>query len=199
VLEVGDNDRDPLPTRSVHPGYPETEDAAIIAIARKTGSPLPPDLADAFALPQDAVESSQGGKEAAPAVDQPEGSTATKSGKLSGHTEQTSKQRVPIEQTLAESTKNVDRKEKVIEMEAPPDVKETEIPGIKTPVNRHKSSEKDPAEVSVSALRDKSSAVALQQGSSTKSDSIAPQRGKKGKAVSPWTVYFPDADVQERL
>ena len=44
VLEVGDDYRDPLPARTVHPGYPESEDANIIAIAAETGSPLPPGL-----------------------------------------------------------------------------------------------------------------------------------------------------------
>lgn len=44
VLEVGDDYRDPLPTRGVHPGYPELTDDAIIAVAKMSGTPLPPGL-----------------------------------------------------------------------------------------------------------------------------------------------------------
>ena len=44
ALDVSDDYRDPLPARTIHPGYPESEDANIIAIAAETGLPLPPGM-----------------------------------------------------------------------------------------------------------------------------------------------------------
>ena len=77
VLEVGDDYRDPLPTRGAHPGYPELTDDAIIAIAKMSGTPLPPGLsfgvlAEAPTMNEVPAENPEAQDAEAPAVSVPE-------------------------------------------------------------------------------------------------------------------------------